>query len=175
VNKKGIELGINFIVMLILAVVVFSFGLIFVRQLFSEAEGIKEQLDRDTEQQIEQLLDRGQRVAFPISSRDVNAGQSAIFGLGILNVLDQETTFEINLECTTGVDRRDNTVPCGVEKITFDIDPITLEKNAKEVIPIVVRPPSGASKGDTYIFTVTVYNGNDIYGGSPKQIYVNIE
>ena len=44
-NKKGIELSINFIVMLILAIVGFVMGLLFIPQLFKASNDIYQELD----------------------------------------------------------------------------------------------------------------------------------
>jgi len=184
-NKKGIEIAINFIVMLILAVTVFGFGLFFVRNLFSEAGEIKAQLDRDSERNIELLLSRGERVAFPISSKEINAGDAAVFGLGVLNVLSEDqNTFYVDIECTTAIDRKNEVIigACA-DAGFFEIEPFTLTKNDQKVIPIAVQPPRSASKGDTYAFTISVStdpavksnpSGVEIYGGAPKQIYVTI-
>jgi len=54
-SKKGIELSINFIVMLIIGIAMFGFGLKFLAQFFSGAEQIKSQLDTQTKTQIQRL------------------------------------------------------------------------------------------------------------------------
>lgn len=175
-GKKGFELSINFIVMLILAIAVFGFGLFFVNKLFHQAGEIKAQLDVDTEKRIESMLDRGEKVAFPISSKDIKAGEMATFGLGIMNVNQLTTTFDVEIICSVATDSRDNEIAngCdGYQNWMFGVDPVTLEKNEKKVIPIAIVIPGSKTKG-TYAFTVKVLDNGNIYGGAPKQIYVNL-
>ncbi len=186
-NKKGFELSINFIVMLILATVVFGFGLYFVRMLFTEAGEIKAQLDRDSEARINLMLDRGEMVAFPISTKTIKQNEVAVFGLGVLNVKDDAVNFKVTVECSLALDKADNPIDeCG-GKWSFDKEPLTpdifdvavfsLMKNEKQVIPIAIQPPKGKPVG-TYAFTVKVIDtavSGEIYSGSPKQIYVNID
>lgn len=194
IGKKGFELSINFIVMLILAIVVFGFGLYFTGRLFTEAGEIKAKLDRDAEANIERMLDRGEVVAFSITSKAIKHTEVAIFGLGILNVLEGDTLtgkteFEVTLECTAAVDKREINIAGGCDgKWTFDNKPstpkifdiaeFTLEKNEKKIIPIPIQVPKGKPDG-IYGFTVTVKNkeGNllKVYGRAPKQIYVTVE
>jgi hypothetical protein len=178
-NKKGFEVATSFIVMLVLSITVFAFGLVFIKKLFSEAGEIKAQLDKDSEERIRILLDRGERVAFPISTKDIKSDQVAVFGLGIVNVKNDPTTFHIDVQCTVAVDRADKAIPDGCTgKWTFAIADFTLEKNEQKIVPIAIQPPKSPAKREgTYGFTVTV---TDIasstipYGGAPKQIYVNI-
>ncbi len=175
-NKKAIELSVNFIVMLILAIVVFGFGLFFVRKVFTEAGAIKAQLSDDAEKRVELLLDRGERVAFPITNKDVAAGDVAIFGLGILNVRDITTTFDVNIACTVAIYPNEKEISNGCSGTwTFPIDSFDLKKNEKKVIPIVIQAQGSKPKG-TYGFTVTVTprGESEPYGGAPQQIYVNI-
>ena len=50
------ELSINFIVMLILALVVFGMGLTLFRKFFIQAEEIQENLDQQTEAELKQIM-----------------------------------------------------------------------------------------------------------------------
>ena len=177
-NKKGIEMQMSFIVMLILAIVVFAFGLVFVRNLFTTAGDIKAQLSQDAEQRIDLMLDRGERLAIPITARDVKSDEVATYGLGILNLRGQQTNFYISIACTVALDNKEKDL--GAEGCsgdwTFQPDPITLKNNEKDIIPIAVHAIGSKPKG-TYGFTIKVTIDSpdgEIYTGSPKQIYLNI-
>ena len=69
-NRKGIELSINFIVMLILALAVFSGGIMFATKFFGHAEKVRASMDAQTEKQIEKLLDSGSPVVIPINTKE---------------------------------------------------------------------------------------------------------
>jgi len=185
-NKKALELSINFIVMLILAIVVFGFGLFFIDKLFGNVKEIQAELDKDSERNIESMLDRGKMVAVLIQSKEIKHTEVAMFGLGVLNVNDDPPTiFYVTIECTVAVDTRDEVIGNGCEGVwTFDYDkstsnifeiaPFSLEKNEKKIIPIPIQVPGGKQDG-TYGFTVTVKDQfGDVYGGAPRQIYVTV-
>ena len=173
-NKKGFELSINFIVMLVLAIAVFGFGLYFAKQLFSQGEQIKAQLDKNTESDIEELLSRGETVAIPISAKTVDSGDLAIFGLGIMNVRGEQETFSVAITCTKALDRRDNDIvpdPCPAVKILPASSSVTLSNNERKVIPIAVvtkDQPIG-----TYLFKVQIAVGGEDYV-PPRLFYVTI-
>ena len=84
-NKKGIELSVNFIVMLVLAIAMFMGGLIFFGRMMSGVSSMRVTLDSQTDQQIEAMLDSGGSFVIPIHSKDVNRNNYVTFGIGILN------------------------------------------------------------------------------------------
>lgn len=84
-NKKGVELSINFIVMLVLAIAVFSGGLLFINKFFSEAEEIRLNIDAQTERQIANLLDDGSPFVVPIRTLEVQNGKFVQTAAGIFN------------------------------------------------------------------------------------------
>ena len=193
-NKKGFEISINFLVMLILAISIFSFGLIFVSNLFEQAAFAKNEFSAETERQLEAALDRNERVAFPISSRNIVAGDSAIFGLGVINVLDHEETFTVTIECLGGVDIKGNDFdvadgdPCATEagkRWTVGYQPngkyiyetFDLKELSKKTIPVVIQHPKEKPRG-TYSFlaTITYEEDNQVkeYGGAPNSFYLEV-
>jgi len=95
-SKKAMELSINFIVMLIIAMALFSFGIWFAYKFFGGAEQMRTDLDSQTQTQIENLLMSGNdRVVIPFSSKTLDKSDSSVFGVGILNVLDAAHSFTI--------------------------------------------------------------------------------
>lgn len=188
------ELSINFIVMLILTITVFSLGLVFVNKLFVKAEQIKLDMDANTEEQVENLLSQGQIVAVPIASKTVKAGEVAVFALGVVNSLEDKASFKINIECfscvkdnedscCTNVDSGDSCLcPAGVSAVDVN-DIVDLQKNAKRSLPIGIVTEKSAKLG-TYGFKISVlyydvegreaiYDGEKSHG-TPKPIYVTV-
>ncbi|MBW2992823.1 hypothetical protein KY345_06425 [Candidatus Woesearchaeota archaeon] len=88
-NKRGIEITINFIVMLILALAVLSGSLILIRKFFISAEETKASIDSQTQSQIRSMLIGGAKVAIPINRVTAHRGDFVTFGVGILNVLNR--------------------------------------------------------------------------------------
>ncbi len=83
-NKRGIELSINFIVMLMLALATFSGGLVFASKFFGHAEKVRGTLDAQTEKQIEKLLDSGSPVVIPINTKEIFRKKFGTFAIGVL-------------------------------------------------------------------------------------------
>ena len=110
-NKRGIELSVNFLVMLILSLIVFMFGLYLVYQFFGTATELQTQLDEQTEKELQAMLISGERVALPKAQINLQRGKSYTFGLGILNTLGAEKEFSVNI--LTGPAYR------GTEEITY--------------------------------------------------------
>ncbi len=159
-NKRGIELSINFIVMLILAIAVFAGGLVFASKFFSHAQTVRGNLDAQTEKQIEKLLDSGSPVVLPISSKDINKAKFATFGVGVLAEYNGE--YILDVQYSGDAFKKDKT------RITADAGswlevPVTnqeLKKNDKGKFMIGVTVPKDAERG-TYLFNVKVdYMGN---------------
>ena len=86
-NKKGFEMAIGMIVMLIMSVLIFSMAIYLVFNWFGKADVLKAEIDRQTEAQIVSALRAGNTlVAIPISLRQVKRGGAVNFGMGVRNV-----------------------------------------------------------------------------------------
>ena len=175
-KKRGaIQLSTNFIVMLILTIVVFAFGIVMISRIFSFAEDERLRLDQQTESMIEGALDRGERVFIPRERRTVPAGDTKVFGMGILNVLGTgQDKFGILVKfheaydgdtricsdpCPTAMNNAllsatETTTPNGL------IITKTIRNNEQEKFLIGVKVPPSEDKG-TYIYNVTVAYDSD--------------
>ena len=160
-NKKAIQLSVNFIVMLILAVAVFMGGLMFAGKFFGKAELIKGSLTSQTEQQLEKLLDSGSPVVIPIKKKTIYRNKFESFGIGI--VAQWKGTYGINIVNPPTAFTNDK------KKIidTTYMPKIIMQKNQDSKVEkkldinekwktiIAVDVPSQAPRG-TYVYTVWV-------------------
>jgi len=186
-NKKAIELSINFIVIIIISVVIFSGGIILSNKMFKGAQDVLEELDSQSAARIEALLDDGARVAMPFKSKDVARGESAVFGVGILNVL-ATTDFKMTVSFNEAYDESDNRIcsystdpGCpdypGEEWLIYDDQPFPVEDNQKAFKRIMIKPKKNSKKG-IYIFDVQVQenSGGSYQDYDPKRkLLVNVE
>jgi hypothetical protein len=176
-NKRAMQLSINFLVVIILGIAMLVMGVVFVRKMFTGASDIKANLDKQTEEELENLMTSGERVAIPYTKKEVRAGKTVIFGLGILNVLGEDSNFVIDIECG-------DTVPSGLLSCPDIIykPSASIENNDQHKMPIAIKAPS--DKG-TYIIDVRICNyivGNpppcttsdEYYDGSLHKIYVKV-
>jgi len=171
-NKKGMELSINFFVTLIIIVTIFAGSVAFLNKFYGETKIIEETISRDTEAQIAGLLRGGNVVAIPLNKKQLKRGQSATFWLGILNILGEDKAdFKVIVkfakaftpaeELITGTD------PVFIDSswTLFSTGPYSIKNNDFKSVGIKVNANSNMASGiatekGTYIFNVCVYNQN---------------
>jgi len=155
-NKSGIELSVNFLVIVIISLVILSSGILIVRQYFSTAEDIKMQLDEQTERQIEASLDQGKMISIPFKRKTIQRGESDMIGIGVLNVNDIQMTFNIDVSLSSAYDKNKDPI----ENLEEDIDiryekSLELDSKEKKIIPVRIFIPEQIPSGN-YIFDVEV-------------------
>jgi hypothetical protein len=189
-NKKGFELSVNFIVVVILAIFIMSMGLYLGYKSFALFELKKAQLDMETEAQIESMLASGEKVIVPIFRKPIEEG-GTIFGLGVLNIVDNPST-EFKLEIIR-CDRytKDGSREQCAGGWTYDVtaQKFTLQKNGDRKLAVLIKIPNPES--GTYAIKLKVCY-NDPFGvddpsqecpanqgfpdmyGTPQIIYVEV-
>ena len=193
-NKKAIELSINFIVITILSLIVLGIGFYLVTHIFTTAEEYKAELDEQTQENIlETLRQSGELVSLPINKYTILRGGHTILGIGVLNDIGDLETFYPTLTCNEAIDADQNElcavnngVSCDIEAtaycndwITVDTTGITLENRKSEIVGIVVLVPDNAPEG-TYGFTFKVCTGNycgmsgSTQYGPTKKLYITV-
>ncbi|MBI2666062.1 hypothetical protein HYX13_00460, partial [Candidatus Woesearchaeota archaeon] len=167
-TKKGaINLSVEFLVVIILSIVLLGMGVFFLYSLLGQAEELKEDLDQRTEDELQRLLiDQGKRVALPLHTADVLAGERHVFGIGILNVdvAEPNNDFTLSIEKVTGFDPAKNPLSAAENALTwllYQKDPLTIELQEHRTEPILVAVPKDAAKG-TYIFEVVVKKSDSV-------------
>lgn len=196
--KKGaIELSLNFIIIMIISIAVFAFGVYFLKQIMSHAENTVLVWDKRTESMIEDMLDNGGKIAIPFNSKTAPRGEMTTYGIGILNMLDEniENNFALLFRYNKYVNNDDpdqglpaefdpNTWPAFSEQaLPFEngngwkklIKPI--QNNKQEKFLMGVKVPKDAPSG-TYIYdlNITYMDGAAYiaYDNHIWKIYVNV-
>lgn len=181
-NKKGaIELSVNFLVILIIALAVFGMGIRMTFQLMTKAEEIRADVDESTQREIEEALTTGEIVSIPINHKKTKVGKSVVFGLGIFNSEStQSFTIDMNFDGAFSNDKED--ISALVEEgdwIKTSFGPFELSKNENRVIGLPVRAPRKMMGGEktphgTYIFKVEVKKEDGNRYGNVQKAYVEI-
>jgi hypothetical protein len=162
-NKSGIELSINFLVIVIISIVMLTSGILLIKNYFGTAEDIKDQLDEQTISQIESLLDEGDYISMPLNRKTISAGESSTFGLGVLNVLSgSPTTFDVNItlsrlvkkDKTEATQQELNSIPDPENWILYE-ESFTISYKSKKAVAIYVEVPKGVFSG-TYIYDIGI-------------------
>lgn len=157
-NKKGIELSVNFVVGLILAMALFGVGLTIFGKFFFQAEEMKSNLNIQTRKELEQIMmSSSEQVIIYPSKLTIPKGNSDIFGVGVLNIGQSTITFTIGTQLINCYDRGGNTISCDLDAITSiqQLKSRTLEPNKREIVEIPVRVKQDTGSGK-YALEVTV-------------------
>jgi hypothetical protein len=164
-NSKGIELSLNFIVIIIISLMVFFFGAKFIYQLGHEATKLQSMTVDELDREIGNLVCQGmERVCYGFDTKQIKRGTLGIFGVRIRNVLDGVEEFEVV------VSRPD--VPgytkSGEEILQDELEwkpkerYASIQKNEEATVAIGVEVPKSGVVSGTYIFDVAVcYDDGD--------------
>lgn len=181
-SKKGaLELSINAIVVLILAITILGLGIAFIRGQFGALQKQFVSVSSEVETELlNKIKESGKLLVFSQAKIEVQTGkkESVYFGIQnpeskpvcystvvrCLNALNPDT----ENECTTGVTQ--GSAVGGFADITSTqakwinvLTPVTIKQGATGVYPMNIQIPSTARK-DTYLLEVEVFKA----GGSEE-------
>lgn len=179
-SKKGLELSMTIIVLMIISVIVFIGGVSLVWKMFAGAEEIKAGLDKQTSDQIEALLREGtELVAIPINTKQSAIGKETTFGLGIRNLAEEGRGYYVLIGFSNIYDRSGKPIAGGstdyIEKNWlggFKLQgPFYIGHNKYEIVPLRVRTARinedmPTPKGSTTVFNVCVFD-QPVQEGTP--------
>jgi len=185
--------------MLIISIVIFSGSLYFVQQFYKTTTQTREEIDRQTDSEIQALLRGGTPVAVPISKKTIPRGKDDTFWIGIENILQNKEDFYVKVCFSNAYDANGqiliNADPPHIQNnwLLYDQNPVEIAVNQYKPVSLLVRvddrmaPTIGTEKG-TYAFNVYVaiapipdacdtdwYNNNkDRIYFEPKRILVDV-
>lgn len=176
-SKKGVEIAASTMVILIISVLIFGYSIYFLFEMWRGIEPIGNQIDAQTQTQITSLLkDSRQKIAIPKPKQTVYSGETAVFWIGIKNVGDADSSFDITTTFS-GAFSSD-----GKEELSVVNSPDSWTGNFKELnldIPpkqqretFVIIKPDTQQKG-VYVFKVEVKKSSTSYG-EPKSVSVEV-
>ncbi|MEK6822569.1 MAG: hypothetical protein AABY13_01970 [Nanoarchaeota archaeon] len=167
-NKKGFELSVGFIVILIITLVIFTSSIFIINKFFVQTREIEETLSTENAQQIERLIAQGQPIVVVPNVVVTELNKPVTAGIGFTNILDEgdfyvfvgfAAAFEEDETEMTDVDFD------AMKKWTlYGNGPYTLEKSEREVIKVVIEPqafittprPQMKTKPGTYVYNVCI-------------------
>jgi hypothetical protein len=180
-NKKGIELSINFVVMLIIALVVFGMGIVLFTRFFQEAENIRDNLDDQTRRELEaQMMSSSEQIVIYPTSLTIRKGKADVIGVGILNVGDSDK-FTVLSEYKTCYDRDGNDLMAGClvdgkNPLGLLEDPreVNIPQNKREIASVPIKVLSGAASAKYSVLITVEQDGNPNNPISKNLVYINV-
>lgn len=162
-NKKSIELSLNFIVVIILTLVIFGFGIYFISTLSSQATNLAQLTWSDLDKRISDLAcDGSARVCISPSEKEIRRKKYDVFGIKIVNVIN-DMNFEISVsQSPTAVDKSGNSMPAAPLNINPKVRTVEIKKNDEKQVGVGIEVPSSAKSG-RYIFNAEIKTASGPY------------
>ncbi len=195
-NKKaGIQLSVNFLVLLVLAIMAFGLGVTIIYNLTGEMDTMATQMDEQTQRQLEQALaGGGTQVALPFNSKELRRGENSQLAFGIKNTESDVEEFHITIDCISaykhqreGGDAFEHDDHCGTEteddKVAvllsgqMEGDGWTREiEHRDRMMENMLIVVGSETKSGRYTFSLEVEKGigtAESYG-TPRRFYINV-
>lgn len=166
-NRKGFELAVNTLVVLILGFIIVGGGILLLAQILEGEGALAQEISAQQAQEVREQLTRGKLVAVYPTSTHAESGDSVIIALGIENRLRDGENFSVAIR---GYDASDNLGP--TSWATY-FDAVQVPANAQRSFPLVIEIPETASPG-TYTFVVEVLDENALPYDSKRSFIVKI-
>jgi hypothetical protein len=179
-KKAAIELSINFIVVLIISLAIFTFGVAFVYNIFRNASELKQITLEDIDRQIAELnCDSSEKVCLDKDTLNLQRGKFGVITVKVINILTKmpKLNFEIKIDPKMHINPDETT------STTFPVDKIMVKPPKRSMIinsndggsvafgfEVQKDAPSG-----TYVFDLKVTTPqNQLYDNIHK-IYVKVK
>jgi len=155
-NKKGIQLAANMVVILILGIVLLVGGLSVVYKVFQGGSEINNRLSNNQQQQLDLAMDDGALVAMARTQKSISRGKFDVFALGINNEIGETGYFKLFID--NGIVNEDGNSWGMVGDTLYIQGPYTINNNENKKLAIGIDVPKNAPSG-VYILRATVcYN-----------------
>lgn len=174
-NKKAISISINFIVVIIFVIIVIGLFFLLFYSFIGQSESAKAALDKNYVNEVQRLVSEGEKVAVYPQNIETQAGKSTAVGVGILNKLGTNATFQINAECNATISSEKIIGNCPTPlPVSFAKQDVFLENNEQKIVPLVISMKNGIA-GGTYIINVEVkIVGAASYDSMTHKVYVKV-
>lgn len=174
-NKRAIELSLNFIVILIISIIIFGFGVRFIQRLSSQATELQEITTSELDERIGNLVCEGSdRVCVGIDRKTIRRTKFDVFGLKIINILDTQN-FDIIVARPSPSGYTKNKQPIESDSLIWNpkTRSVFIEKNEEKNLGTGVQVPANAVSG-TYIFDVKIQTADGKPYSATQKLYVDV-
>lgn len=174
-SKKAIELSLNFIIIIILSIIIFGFGIRFISKLSSQAIELQEVTTSELDERIGNLVCEGSdRVCVGIDRKTIRRTKFDVFGLKIINILDSQS-FDVIVSRPSPSGYTRNKQPIPSDQLVWNPKSrsVFIEKNEEKNLGIGIQVPANAVSG-TYIFDVKIQAADGKPYSATQKLYVDV-
>ncbi|HLC60849.1 MAG TPA: hypothetical protein VJJ52_05470 [Candidatus Nanoarchaeia archaeon] len=177
--KKGaIELSVNFLVIIIISIVIFGFGVYFIAKLSATATDLTQLTASELDQKIANLVCEGfDRVCIGTEKKVIHKKKFDVFGIKIFNVLPTQN-FEITVNPPTdklGISYSNTPIPLTSPQLI--VNPasrsVSISQNEEKDIGIGVQVQPNPVPG-IYILNVEIKSQNGAQYTPIQKLYVEV-
>ena len=179
-SKKGMELSINILTIMIITIAIFVMAIAFLVTMGSKADDAKAQLEEEAIRQLEQNVAPGTKVAVLRDTMKVDPGDTVTFNIYVLNILPGTAKFDFEVSIGEAFDPRGQTISDSLDLTdVFIPSPLVLEKNEHGTKKILVMVPGNKQKGRYVININVVCQENaqcpdDSYDGYAHKLFLDV-
>ncbi|MDD3263666.1 MAG: hypothetical protein PHT94_02110 [Candidatus Nanoarchaeia archaeon] len=157
-NKKAIELSINFIVIMVISLIVFVLAIGILGMIRNSANDQILMSESQFKAEIEKMLtDTDDSFAIPFAVVELKSNKAYVLETGIKNKIVDNLYFNISVELFKAIDFNGDTITDNPE-ITYGKDLVHLDKN--EIVQRKIMFSKMTQKG-SYIYQLNLSNSND--------------
>ena len=165
-NKRGaVELSMNTIVVVVIAIVLLSLGIMFVRNIMGKISGTSETAFGEADRAIQDLMGGDETFFISGAYTEGKVGETLTLNAGIQNFEGETITFKISVESADGISNIDW---IQIPKI------LPVSAGDKKGFPVVVKIPKTAKSGSTYMYNIKV-NYEDGTNYDSELISINVK
>lgn len=184
-NKKAsLEISIQAIVIVVLAMTLLGLGLGFIRGMFKNIGGVTEEVSAQVKQRIiDELLTSDSKLTFSTTEITLRRGEERTINIGIRNKLELDFDYKIDISPISRVTKTtvsDLTSTSLTTWFQFDNAQKRLAASDIEVRNIKIKPEPliiGGESAGSYLVVVSIKASglglpNDIYAS--KELFINV-
>jgi hypothetical protein len=172
-QKKGVEMSLSFLVMVILSITIVILGSVLVVNISNRALELDDSTEGNLEKRFAELnCAPNEGVCIGVIKRVIDRGQSGVFEIKIINHFNS-TIFRLNVQPSTSYNKSDGLIDNNLD-ISYNSDNFIVEKIEEKELGVGITVPKNATLG-TYVFDLSVtnkINGQFVDYGSKHRIYV---
>ena len=175
INKKAIELSLNFIIIIILSIIIFGFGIRFISKLSTQAVELQEITTSELDERIGNLVCEGSdRVCVGIDRKTIRRTKFDVFGIKIINILEGQN-FDIIISRPSPSGYTKSKQPIDADGLIWNpkARSVLIDKNEEKILGIGIQVPANAVSG-TYIFDVRIQTADGKPYSSTQKLYVDV-
>ena len=153
-QKKAMELSLTFMVVVIISIVLFVFGVNFVYKVANQTNKIDKINTDELDKKFAQLsCESSDKVCIGVIKKIIPRGSFDTFGIKIIN-MDNATNFIVEVSPSKAFDKQENEILNNIN-FKYNNNSIAIDKNAEKSIGVAFEVSKEAASG-TYVFDIVV-------------------